>query len=382
MKTIMHVISGDLWAGAQSQVFIFLSEFNKRKTHNLEVIVFNKTELFKRLSIEGIKPHLIDEKRTDSFHILMKLRRLIIDTKPDIIHAHEYKSMILATLANILTRRKARMVRTLHGLTSAPNNIRHVRSSLVLWIDNLFLKHFTDAVVAVSRPIEKILRGLYPQTMIYQINNAVRVYDDPRDSRDRVRAAFGVSRNTFWIGTAARLVPIKNIDMLIEAAKILSLDKKLKFLISVFGDGPMKDGMQERIRAYGLDDVVVLHGHHPDVLSIVRAWDAFVLTSWNEGMPMSLLEAMSFGIIPVCTRVGGVPDIIDDTENGFLVKPGNHDELASVLLQLFHKDQETRGTLQEKARNTIVEKYAIEGSVAKLISLYEDICKGRRDNER
>jgi len=103
----------------------------------------------------------------------------------------------------------------------------------------------------------------------------------------------------------------------------------------------------------------------------MHAWDVFTLTSESEGLPMSLIEAMSVGVIPVCTRVGGVPEVIEDGMNGFLVESHNSQEMAGKILRICEYDSERIGYLKNNARKTVMERYSIQASLEKLMFLYD-----------
>jgi len=372
MKCIMHVISGDLWAGAESQAYTFLKALHQTKKYNLTSVLFNKGELFEKLTSEGIDTHLIDEGRYKTVQILWQLMNLIRDFKPDIIHTHEYKSNILAVCSNVILRKRARLVRTLHGINQAPREIKYLKSHIALWIDDIVLMHFTDCIVAVSRFLEKDLQGKYPRTLIQQINNAVDIPQQPIDSYQAIRSAFGVSSDMLWIATAARLVPVKNIEMLIETVRLLRDMASMKIKVSIFGDGPLRQYLQSRIQQYDLADVVSIYGHHSNLKSIMHAWDVFVLTSESEGLPMSLIEAMSVGVIPICTRVGGIPEVIEDGINGFLIKSRTPDEMSGRILQFSEYNEDSLRLLKNNAIKTVAEQYSIDKTIGKLTSLYGD----------
>ena len=113
MKCIMHVISGDLWAGAESQAYTFLKALHQTKNYRLISVLFNKGELSEKLNYEGIETHIIDEVRYNTAQIFWQMINLIRESKPDIIHTHEYKSNILAVCSNSILGKHARVFRTL-----------------------------------------------------------------------------------------------------------------------------------------------------------------------------------------------------------------------------------------------------------------------------
>ncbi|MFZ2799442.1 MAG: glycosyltransferase, partial [Syntrophorhabdus sp.] len=113
MKNVMHIISGDLWAGAESQAYTFLKALYKTNKYNLTSVVFNKGELFRRLVQEGLDVYLIDESRYNTIQILWRIMDLIRNLEPDIIHTHKYKGNILAVCSNVVLKKRARVLRTL-----------------------------------------------------------------------------------------------------------------------------------------------------------------------------------------------------------------------------------------------------------------------------
>jgi len=296
---------------------------------------------------------------------------LIKRVRPEIIHSHEYKSHILAIGANIMNRGRARIMRTLHGLTKAPFTIRHIKSYLALLIDDIVLRYFTDCIIAVSEFIERTLNDRYPHVQILQINNAVDTQQQSTATSQAIREEYGISPDIFWVATAARLVPVKNLEMLIESARILAHERRMNFVISIFGDGPLKNNLLKKITDFELSNVVRLQGHKSDIYPIMKAWDVFVLTSQNEGLPMSLLEAMSVGVIPICTRVGGMQEVIDDQKNGYLVELDDYRELANRLYCLCHEDDEKKKYMKDNAQQKVAQEYSIASSLEKLIAAYD-----------
>ena len=143
MKHVLHIISGDQWAGAESQAYIFLKELNKTPRFILTAVVFNKGKLYLKLNREGIFTVLLDEKQSGSLSLLRDLCHLITEAKPHIIHTHGYKGHILACFANLMCRRKATIVRTLHGLTSSGLGFRHLKSDMVLKADHVALRYLS-----------------------------------------------------------------------------------------------------------------------------------------------------------------------------------------------------------------------------------------------
>jgi len=369
---IMHVIPGDLWAGAESQVYSTIRVLNRLSVHEVAVVLFNKKELYKRLDDDNVTIHVIDEETNNSFVLCSKIKNLIVKICPDVVHVHEYKSHILTVFAKLLSGSNCKIVRTLHGQTASPFSIKYIKVFIILLLEKILLRYLTDYNIAVSKDIEYMLKRKYKNTRICQINNAVHMPLEVNIDSTDTRIQFGVGVNTFWLGTAARLVGVKNLDMLISAAKILKEKNVVDFKVSIFGEGPLEKTLQQKIDLYDLKDNVYLHGHNNDLLPVLTALDVFVLTSFNEGLPMSLLEAMSVGTVPVCTKVGGMKEVIEESKSGYLVESNNASQLADVLLFLYN-NKELRVTFGNNAKNRVREKYSMENNVKTLLGLYESL---------
>jgi glycosyltransferase involved in cell wall biosynthesis len=372
---IAHIIPGDLWAGAEAQVFYTLKELNTRFKYDIIAILFNEGELYKRLSGNGIRIFIIDERRYSGLEICRQLENLLKTHAPDVIHVHEYKSHILTSIAVCFSKQSCKIVRTIHGLTSIPFDLKCLKASLIFLAEYFLLMFKTDCIVAVSRSIEAIFKKRFKRVQICQINNAIHFPLCINKSQEQIRNQFGISHDTFWIGSAARYVPVKNLDMLIEAARLLQ-GSNMNYRVSIFGEGYMRGQLQEKIDRYKLGKTVWLHGHHEDILPVLKALDVFVLTSKHEGLPISLLEAMAVGTIPVCTNVGGMQEVIENNKSGFLLEPNDVEALVDRLVSL-HANKLENSVIKQSAIERIRESYSIEKTINSLNSLYQSIGFGK-----
>lgn len=369
---IMHVIPGDMWAGAESQVYSTIRELSKKPDLEIIVVLFNEKELYKRLINENVIVYLIDENSNNGIIISYKIRSLLKKIRPHVLHVHEYKSHILTFIANLSAGSRSNIVRTLHGQTASPIGIKYIKTYTILHLENLLLRYLTDCIIAVSSDLEHLLKKKYKNTRICPINNAVQILPVNEINIEGTRSRLGIGVSTFWIGAVARLVNVKNLDMLIDVARILSDRKMCDFKISVFGEGPLEESLQQKINRYGLSNTVYLHGHCNNLLPILKSLDVFVLTSLNEGLPMSLLEAMSVGTTPVCTKVGGMQEVIEDKKCGFLINSGSAEKFAEAIISL-RENRKLRAFLGSNALNRIQDKYSIEKNVNRLIELYTSL---------
>jgi glycosyltransferase involved in cell wall biosynthesis len=174
--------------------------------------------------------------------------------------------------------------------------------------------------------------------------------------RDEVRSEFRIGASTKFVSCAARLEAEKNIDVLIDAFKIV-VEQGTNATLIIMGEGSQRNVLQQRITELGLSDNVVLSGFRPDVHNVIAASDAFVLPSANEPFGLVLLEAMSLGVPTIAASSGGPLEIIDDGVTGFLFRPNNADNLSKQLMQVLD-DTDDCGTLRICGKQVVMNEFS------------------------
>ena len=171
--------------------------------------------------------------------------------------------------------------------------------------------------------------------------------------------------------TAARLVEPKNLELLIEAGRLLQ-EMNFIFKISIFGDGPLYKKLKSKIKEYHLEDIILMHGFSNNMPRIIRLFDVFILTSKHEGLPMALLEAMALKTPVICTAVGGMKEVMKDGINGLLIRSDDPYNIVEAVLRIKNSPNLSR-KLAENAKKTIEKEYSITRNVEKLIFSYEQL---------
>ena len=313
---IMHIASGDLWAGAEVQLFTLVSALNKMPTNTLHVVLLNEGELSNRLRSVGVAVSVIDEQALSAMAIFSQLKTLIREVKPDIVHTHRFKENILGALANALTV-SAFSVRTVHG---APEFVYGPFNQPLKWlahcVDVWVGKKLQGRVIAVSAPLAEQLACYYPGNHISIILNGVDVahFDAVKPA-----AVLTATKDVVHVGVVGRLVSVKRVDLFLEMCKWLVEADKGSFQFHIVGDGPLDVELQQKCHALGLDDDVVFYGHRSDVAAFIAGLDVLVMCSDHEGLPMTALEALALGTPVVAHAVGGLCDLLAGCEVSRLV---------------------------------------------------------------
>lgn len=354
---------------------------HKNSVYKILCILFNEGILSQKLERSGVQVEIIDEKKYSSLKIIKKCINCFKVFRPSILHVHRNKEHFIGMCTKIACGLKIPVFRTVHGKTEVARGLKftqHIRSSTVVWLDHLLINRYCDYIIAVSNEMTLNLQNAKINGSIISIPNAI----EPEAYTNytylhRIRELYHTT-DCFWIGTAARLAVPKNLYMLIRAASVLSKDTDLKFKISIFGDGPLKSSLTAYIQEMGLTKIVFLHGFQPDVLRLIATFDIFVLTSFHEGLPMALLEAMVLSKPIICTAVGGMKEVIEDGTTGLLVVSDDHIALAEKT-KILYNDSLYRDKLGENAKCHVVKNFGIQAAVHMLAQTYTQHC--RKSNE-
>lgn len=369
---ICHIMSADLWAGAEVQVATTVSYLVGRADVNVIAVLLNEGRLAQELRQLGVEVAVVDEHRHTSLGILRFLIRFLRGRDVDVVHTHRYKDTVLGAIAAKLTG-VPRVVRTVHGLREPMRGWNRAKFSAYEALDKAALWCFVDRVIAVSRSMAETLRQSgYRRSSVTHIHNGLDLQKvNAMRSRQDVRRELGIGSRAFLIGTVGRLSAVKgHADLLRAARLILQQEPEARFL--VVGGGPLREELTALAAELGVDHACLFAGARADVCDLVGAMDVFILPSLDEGIPMALLEAMALGRPVVATRVGGVPEVIQHRETGLLVAPRNERALAGACLELA-ANREWGAMLGARARRVVEVEFSQATNGRDLLNAYRDV---------
>lgn len=284
-----------------------------------------------------------------------RLRRLVEAVGADIVHAHTVSAGFYYQLACLLHRKGV----FLYHQHRAPTELQRRLS---------FFKRLLPsphAVIAVSRSTAELVRSQLGFTHgdIRVVHNGIEF--------SGLRAP-PAAREKATIVAVGRLSPEKGFDCLVDAmvrVRAAVPDASLHLA----GDGPARASLQERVRGRGLGDAVVFHGFLLEPRTLVSRAAVFALPSREEGLPLSLLEAMALGTAIVASDVGGVSEVVSDGVNGLLVAPGDDAALAESLIALL-RDPVLRRQLGQAAVET-ARRFSVAHTAAAIEEVYETLAR-------
>jgi glycosyltransferase involved in cell wall biosynthesis len=363
---ICHIISGDLWAGAEVMAFHLLAHLNREPGVEILAVLLNAGRLAEELANAGVPTCILDESRVSFPTIVRDAAQSVRNWAPHILHSHRYKENLLAFLVSLALRDKAVLVSTQHGMPELYGGRHGLLRQMKLRANNLLLVSRFDKTVAVSDDLKRSLVRDYsfPERRLETIRNGI-VIPEPRN---RTRGKLDLV-----IGSAGRFVAVKDYPLMVEVAKeVISNNSNVRFEFA--GDGPMLRDIQLLINRNGLQDRIALKGFVSDLSTFYGGLDLFLNTSMHEGIPMSVLEAMAFGVPPVVPRVGGLQEIIEDSKDGYLVGKRSPVEFADKCLALC-KDETLRRSVAQAARAKIISGFSVERMVRSYLNMYKRIVE-------
>ncbi|HET6724259.1 MAG TPA: glycosyltransferase [Chitinophagaceae bacterium] len=314
-----------------------------------------------------------------------KLKKLIKEFKPDIVHTHAAKSGALGRLAAKHSNVPV-IVHTFHGhiFHSYFNSLKtnfFIRSER-------YLAGLSDAIVAISDVQKKELSGDFriaaPDKfqvipLGLDLDNFIVNQDE---KRHQFRTEFDLGDDTVAIGIIGRLVPIKNHSLFLKGLKYVLDNTSLKVKTFIVGDGESRVSIQQMANSLGIKYTTHTDSFHPepliftswrtDVDTIFAGLDIIALTSLNEGTPVSLIEAQAAGKPIVSTRVGGIADVVMENKTALLSEITDEKTFSDNLLMLVN-DPSLRRRFSNAGKDYVINKFSYHRLVNDMSGLYHDL---------
>ena len=366
--------------GAEEDLLFTIRGLDKNR-YNIDLIVgeecnkdiFNigQESGFDIIQINGLKGKL------NFFYdpiILIKLVILLKRNHYDIVNTHTTKTGILGRLAARIAGVPIIICR-LQGTA-----IQTFSSKILNWALMFFEKltgRFTDAYISVSEILSKNYKekGIGIKTKYYTVYSGMNLdkFFNVRENikKEEVLKELGITPDSFIIGSIGRLEVAKGHKFTIEAFKKVQEERKdclLKLII--IGEGEEKENLIKYAKQLGLEDKIIFTGYRKDVEKLMDIMDIFVLSSLREGLPRVLVQAAAVGVPSVDFNVDGVPEIVKDGYNGFLVKPRDVNQLADKVIR-YIDNRELIELHGQNGRNFVNGKWSIENMVNQVDEIYQ-----------
>jgi glycosyltransferase involved in cell wall biosynthesis len=336
----------------------------------------------------GVIPTCIPSMRRDPSRgdlvALMRIMLLMWRDRPAVIHTHAAKGGTLGRVAAVLAFPLGRMrpvvVHTYHG-HSLTGYFSGRTAGIYRWIEKLLAAQ-TDVLLAVSAEVrdDLVRLGVAPASKfrVMPLGFDLSPFsDDTRrpERRRELRREWSIDEDEVVVTLIARLVPIKRVDRFLSVATRIAAGEHVRFVI--VGDGELRDELAGSADAQELGDRLIWAGFRRDIPDVCFASDVVMLTSDNEGTPVSLIEAQAAAVPVVASDVGGVRSAVRDGVTGRLAPPGAPDRLAVAVTELI-ADPSLRSRMGAAGRAHATSLYTLDRLAADHATLYDELLASRR----
>jgi glycosyltransferase involved in cell wall biosynthesis len=320
----------------------------------------------RRMDEAGVRYFGLGRRSSTDLYRWLSLRGILRRERVDVLHAHMFGSNVGGTVIGRLARVPV-IVAHEHTWSFKGRPLRR-------FVDREVIGRGSSVFIAVSRDDQRKMieiEGVNPEKVLHVPNG---IAPPPPPSGADVRAELGIPAGAPVIGTVSVLRPQKALDVFIRAsAELLHDDPDLRVLLA--GDGPLKGELAELVHGLGVQDRLLMLGYRSDSPDVMAALDVAVSSSAFEGSPLAVMEYMESARPIVATRVGGVPDLIEDGVHGLLVEPGDVTGLAAAIRRML-ADREAARRMGEAARERRRREFTVELMVRRLEALYGRLAEG------
>ena len=330
---VLQLASNPEYAGLERHVASLIATFQKLGDVEPSLVVFNDGRLVNEVRGLGVPVEVVPLRWVFDATAITRLSRILRSWNIDCLHSHGYKANVIGALAARRADIKA-IVRTEHSRMEPFQGFDRLKMETYEALNTWVGRRLADRIITVSDDLRGHLAPRYPKKTLVTVHNGIRALQagDPQILQAK-RASLGVDQSAPLIGIVGRLMPVKRYTDFLQAAAIISTQRPdARFL--VVGGGPLLGSLKQEAERLALTGIVHFLDFRPDVLEWMATLDLLVFSSLSEGVPYSLLEAMSLGVPVVATAVGGLPEIIEDGVTGLLVPPKDPEALALACLKL------------------------------------------------
>ncbi len=353
---ILHMMGGGDIGGAKTHIFSLVRELNRY--HEVCMVSFRDGPFPREMMEEGLQVELVLSRNPLSARDVVL--RLIDEKQPEIIHCHGARANMIGAM--VRAKRDLPVMTTMHS-DYRLDYMGKPWKQYTLGTINAASLRFLDFYQAVSDRMAQTLisRGFSPYQMMTIYNGMD--FDRPQEKVDRIaycREQYGadVDDSMVLCGLAARLTAVKDIPTALTGfARAAAKQPQLRLFLA--GTGEDEDKLRAQAQALGVADQVVFCGWVTEIARFFAAMDVTLLTSLSETFPYSILEGIREGCVPICSDVGGMSELIEDGETGYIFQPGDAEALADALAAVA-SDAKRRKLFAERQRERAVASYSVD----------------------
>jgi glycosyltransferase involved in cell wall biosynthesis len=363
---ILHVVISMVVGGAERLVYDMVKYPAFADNQPIVCCMDSIGELGDKLIKDGYKVYCKGRRPGLDLDMVSWLRDIIKRERVDVIHAHQYSPLFYAVPAAVLAGR-VKVVYTEHG------RFFPERKSWKRSLFNPLLAIGVDHIVSISEATAKAMATYdnFPLHRIKVIHNGIDCSGmNPVFDKRFKRQELGISESCYVIGTAARLNSIKNIQMMLRVLKLV-LQQVPDTCLVIAGQGEEEERLKAEAHELGVFDCVKFIGLRFDLPEIYQLFDVFLLTSYSEGISVTLLESMACGVPSVVTDVGGNREVVEEGKTGFMVRVDEDVCMARITCELL-ENHDSAIKIGNSAKIRVQERFSVKAMMESYGVLYNE----------
>jgi glycosyltransferase involved in cell wall biosynthesis len=370
---VVEVLATGTNGGAQEHVYSLVTRLD-RECYDVRVVSLSHGSSVRRLQKAGIDVTVIDEP--DDRLAVRMLADELAPFQPEIVHNHMYRAEVVGTRAALLLGekgcRRPAIISTVHSSRVRCSEDRQTLRRLTPLMDRLIV-----VSKAIDHKIREEGRAVAPISLIYNGVDLQR-YNHQLPCCT-LHEEYLIPADAQIVGVVARLEAEKGHRTLLEAWPLVLAEVPSARLL-IIGEGSERDSLEAQVASLGIEDRVVFTGRREDVPAVTAALDVAVLPSYREAQGLSVLEAMALGRPVIASRVGGIPEMIEDGVSGLLVEPHDCDALAAGIVRLL-TDHPLADMIAHRGHELVHDRFCIELMVHSISDLYDQAALELRASE-
>lgn len=375
---VLNIISDTNIGGAGKCVITYSNNYDKEK-YEIVVAMPENSLLKPEIEKAGVRVIELQGLRDKSLDIpaIKKIRKIINEEKPDIVHTHASLSARIAARQY----KDCKIVYTRHCDFPISSKYKY---KIVRLLNKKINEGLTDKVIATSEQAKEnlIKQGLSEEIITTILNGVNQMPEILEEEKKKLREKYLIEDSEIVVGYLARIEELKGHKYFIEAAKIISDKFKGKYKFLIMGSGSYEEEAKKLVQDLGLENIVIFTGFIKNVHEMLNIIDLQINASYlSETTNLSLLEGMSLGIPTVATKCGGTPKMIKDYENGILVEKADSNSLANGIINIM-KDKEKFQYMKKRSKEIYEERYTSKVYAKNIEKVYESLVNNDENNRK
>lgn len=363
---VLQVIPSMNVGGREKVVLDILQHMDKSRFLSEVACLAGMGSLYEDFKARQVPLHFLHKNPGFSPAVYFRLWRLINERRYDVVHSHNPGAFLYGAVAAILAKTPV-IINSEHGYGSRISKRKY-------WAE-AFLMNRIDRTFAVSEALRETLasRPFADRDRIRTLHNGIDCeLFQSKDKNSILGHNLGIGSADLVVGCVGRLADIKDHDTLIRSFRLVHDDLPRTKLL-VVGDGENRRALETLAQMLGLERHIIFTGQRNDIPALLTCMDVFVLSSLNEGISITLLEAMSSGLPVVATSVGGNLEVLRNGSCGILVPPRNPEKMAEAILSII-SDPTKANALGTTAQERVKQAFFIKNMVRELESVYRSLA--------